>query len=400
MARPPLPVGSWGRISRRQIAPRRWAARARFRDADGVTRQVEAVGASGAGAERALVLAMQERRSATADEITAGTRLSALGDFWLRTEVDDSDRAVSTRQRYREVVTVIVGPGVGGLLVREATVPRLERYVRTVTAERGPSTARLVRVVLAGMLSVAVRHGAIAGNPMRDVSTVRVVTKEVRALSVEEVRRLRADLAGDLQAIGADLVDLVDLLLATGARIGEALALRWEDVDLDSGTAALTGTVVRLRPGTEGPGHLVRQDTTKGRKTRRLRLPAFAVALLRERITAGRDGGEHDLVLPSAVATLRDVATVERQWRGFRDRHLEWSWVTLHTFRKTVGTAVDRSRGTRDAAAQLGHTSEAIRTRHYVERELVGPDVTEVLERFGALLPVTEQAPLVVSELT
>ena len=54
----------------------------------------------------------------------------------------------------------------------------------------------------------------------------------------------------------------------------------------------------------------------------------------------------------------------------------------MHIFRKTVGTAVDRSHGTRDAAAQLGHTSEAITTRHYVERESVGPDVTEVLERF------------------
>lgn len=183
--------------------------------------------------------------------------------------------------------------------------------------------------------------------------------QQSHTLSVGEVHRLRADLAGDRQAFGADLVDLVDLLLATGARIGEALALRWEDVDLDSGTAALTGTVVRLRPGADGPGHLVRQDATKSRKARRLQLPAFAVALLHERVAAGREGGEHDLVLPWVVATLRDVATVERQWRGFRD-----------------------------AAAQLGHTSEAITTRHYVERDLMGPDVTDVLKRFGALREV------------
>ena len=98
------------------------------------------------------------------------------------------------------------------------------------------------------------------------------------------------------------------------------MALRWEDVDLDSGAAALTGTVVRLWPGADGPSHLVRQDTTAGRKTRHLRLPVFAITLLQERAAAGRDGGEHDLVLPSVVAILRDVATVERQWRGFRDR--------------------------------------------------------------------------------
>ena len=38
------------------------------------------------------------------------------------------------------------------------------------------------------------------------------------------------------QAIEADIVDLVTLLMASGLRLGEALSLRWTDVDLESGT--------------------------------------------------------------------------------------------------------------------------------------------------------------------
>jgi len=54
-----------------------------------------------------------------------------------------------------------------------------------------------------------------------------------------------------------------------------------------------------------------------------------------------------------------------------------------HTFRKTVATLVDRERGTGDAAAQLGHSSQRITTRHYVETADLAPDVSDVLQRFS-----------------
>lgn len=138
--------------------------------------------------------------------------------------------------------------------------------------------------------------------------------KEVRALTMNEVKALRVALAADRAAASVDLPLLVDMLLATGARIGEALALRWDDVDLDAGTVAITGTVVRVK--CQG---MTRQDTTKGKKVRRLQLPPFAVAQLLERSVTGPHGGEWNLVFPSAVSGLREVTTVERQWRVFRE---------------------------------------------------------------------------------
>jgi integrase len=66
-------------------------------------------------------------------------------------------------------------------------------------------------------------------------------------LSVDEIRLLRTSLAADQQAIEADIVDLVTLLMASGLRLGEALSLRWADVDLESGTLEVKGTVLRVR---------------------------------------------------------------------------------------------------------------------------------------------------------
>ncbi|MBU4214302.1 MAG: site-specific integrase [Actinobacteria bacterium] len=360
------------------VKPSAWVARARFRDADGSTRKVEAWGQSAGAAEAALVAAMTQRAASSGSDITPETRLSALADYWYRTEVEHSDRAANTRQRYRGVVDGYVIPGMGGLVVREATVARVDQFLRTTTDEKGAATAKLCRTVLSGMLALAVRHNAAAANPVRDAAAIESPEHEVRALAMAEVKALRASLAADKRAVRADLPDLVDVMLATGCRIGEALALRWEDIDLDAGTVKITGTVVRVK----GDG-LIRQDTTKGKKTRSSVLPKFAVDLLLDRSVNGLPPGLLNLVFPTANAGPREVATVEAQWRKFRERNPTWSWVTPHTFRRTVGTEVDRASGTDTAAAQLGHSSPRITAKHYVETPDLAPDVSDVLQRFG-----------------
>lgn len=374
MPRKPLPIGTWGRISRTQVDVGRWVARARFRDDDGVTRKVEAWGKTGAAAERALLVAMTQRAASGGSELTPESRMSYLADYWLRTEVDDSKRAINTRTRYRDVVQTHVIPGVGGLLVREATVGALDRFLKRVAAETGAPTAKLCKTILSGMMALAVREGAAPANTARDVSPIEAAHKEVRALTADEVRALRFTLASDEAAASVCLPQIVDMMLATGARIGEVLALRWQDVDLVDGTISLNATMVRDTDG------LVRQDTTKGRKVRRLLLPDFAVDLLRARAAEGIWGSGAQPVFPSATGTFREVSTVDKQWRKFRERHDEWSWVSPHTFRKTVGTAIERSTGLAAAASQLGHTTEAITRRHYVETPDLAPDQRAVLE--------------------
>ena len=68
-----------------------------------------------------------------------------------------------------------------------------------------------------------------------------------RALSVAEIHQLRAWLNDDDKARERDLPDLVDMLLATGLRVGEALAVTWDAVDLSAGTVEVRGTVIRVK---------------------------------------------------------------------------------------------------------------------------------------------------------
>ena len=53
-------------------------------------------------------------------------------------------------------------------------------------------------------------------------------------------------LAGDELAVRQELFDLSAFLLATGLRIGEALALLWREVELGTGELNVTSTLIRV----------------------------------------------------------------------------------------------------------------------------------------------------------
>jgi integrase len=102
----------------------------------------------------------------------------------------------------------------------------------------------MCRSVLSGMCGLAARHDALERNPVRDVGPVSsgVGRRQPRALTAAEARQLRALLTYDDKAIERDLPDFVAMMLATGLRIGECVALSWTDIDLESQTVAIRGT--------------------------------------------------------------------------------------------------------------------------------------------------------------
>ncbi len=382
MGRPPLPVGTWGRVRREQVAPGRWVARARFRDFDGQTREVKASGSTGAKAERALVMSLTDRSAPAGDDIAPSTRLEVLAEVWF---ADASPRlALNTVGRYREVIDGHVVPRIGSLTVRECRVAAVDRFLRALTAEVGAPTARLARSILSGMLGMAVRYGALEMNPVRGASPIPERRPTPRALSVADVQALRAATAEWQSGRGweharpraTDLLDIVDALLGTGARISEVLAFGWEDFDLSAErpSVEVRSTIVRDK----GRG-LVRQPFPKTSGSRRvLYLPRFAVAMLMRRMVE-QGGNPSGLVFVSEAGTIRDPASVRKQWRKVREA-AGYGWVTPHTFRRTVATLIASEATLDDAAAQLGNTDPRTTIRHYVAKGASAPDSTAILE--------------------
>jgi integrase len=157
--------------------------------------------------------------------------------------------------------------------------------------------------VISGVMGQAVRHGAIMANPVREVERIEAKSKrEPRALTMAERVDLLQRLQEDEKARRRDLPDLVFFMLATGVRIGEALAVVWSEVDFDAGTVKITSTLIRVK----GEG-LLRKGTKSRAGERTLPLPESAVASLRRRFMTGARLDQP--VFPSVDGGFRDRPT-------------------------------------------------------------------------------------------
>ncbi|MGR7026147.1 site-specific integrase [Geodermatophilus sp. URMC 62] len=299
-----------------------------------------------------------------------------MATLWLA-DVDASDLASGTKRLYRFVAHSYVLPGLGELLLRELTVAAVDRLLTTVTADHGPAAAKSTRSVLSGILGLAVRHGLLATNPVRDAPARRTGRSagRPRALSVEDVDLLRARLAADATAVRRDLPDLVDFLLGTGLRIGEACALRPTDVDLAAGT--LTVTVIRE----PGRGLLIQDAPKTGAGRRTIPLPSRTVELLRRRIAAIPSREGDPVVFPSPNGHLRDPSNTSGDLRQALDR-AGLPWVTSHTFRKTVATRLDDAElSARQIADHLGHSRPSLTQDVYLGRGTASPRTAATIRR-------------------
>jgi integrase-like protein len=198
---------------------------------------------------------VHDRSPSSDEEITGGMRIDRLARLWLAEKAEEGVLP-QTLDRYETSLRTRILPALGRLrLCEAASVSRLDRFLKTIASSH-PASARNARTVLGQMLAMAVRHDALDTNPMRELARRRKRRREVRALDVTDLGQMRAAIrawyAAQANRPGprhsGDLADIVDLLLATGARLGEVLALRWSDVNL-AGRATVTtsGTVAYVK---------------------------------------------------------------------------------------------------------------------------------------------------------
>lgn len=172
---------------------------------------------------------------------------------------------------------------------------------------------------------------------------------------------------------------IVQVMLGTSARIGEVLAIRVADLDLDAPVpmVCIAGTIVS-RKGE--PTH--RQDHPKAaRSVHRVALSGFALRAVRARVRGLRFAGPETVFFATRVGTPHTTNNVRRQLRdvleqaGIED-------VTPHRFRRTAATAIKDVGGLQLASELLGHSDPAITREHYIRRnETVIPATADLLEQ-------------------
>jgi len=166
--------------------------------------------------------------------------LAAYIDRWAATTLPASDRKQTTKRLYTGLARTHLSPApLGTLGLDRLKSSHVDAMMLRLRADgKSGSTIRQVYTVLRAVLDGAVRNQLVGRNAAAAVKRPKVETVEARHLPSSDVRRLLD------AAEGSRCHSLLVLLAGTGLRRGEALALKWANVDLDAG-------------GGQGPGHAV-----------------------------------------------------------------------------------------------------------------------------------------------
>jgi integrase len=217
-------------------------------------------------AESALTEHLGSIRSG--DSITPSTaNLVEFLEEWL---AGQSSRLKETTWESYRIVVLRITRRIGKVKLQALTPLELERFYRELgeTGGRrgGPLAAKTVRnthTVLRKALADAERLGLIMRNPAATARPPSAQTKEHRTWSSDEVRDFFEHVKDDR------LFGLYVLLATMGMRRGEAIGLRWRDLDLDSAELHVVQTLASVR--TRRCSRLQRRSAAGGSCTQRFR---------------------------------------------------------------------------------------------------------------------------------
>jgi hypothetical protein len=180
MARPPLPIGTFGSITTKEVRPGVYRARTRFRDFDGVTREIKGTGRSAAAAVRELKAKIADRSAPSGDLIDSDMRISQVADIWLSLYRAEQRSEATTANEYQRIIENVINPAIGNIRLREATAGRLERRIRSQDSH---SRRKKTKTVLKMMFDAAVIDDAVPATrspPHRGFEARRRTSKRSR----------------------------------------------------------------------------------------------------------------------------------------------------------------------------------------------------------------------------
>ena len=251
--------------------------------------------------------------------LPVATERQTVGQFlqnWLIESVKPAVRPMSYI-RYEQLVRIHLSPALGKIPLQKLAPQHVQALLNQKLAEGlSPRTVQYVRATLRFALNQALRWGLVARNAAALVDSPQVKRPEIGILDVDQARKLLESVKGHR------LEALYSVALALGLRQGEALALRWQDVNFENQTLRVTAALQRI----DGRLQFVEPKTSQSRRT--INLPAVIVTALREhrirqleeKLFAGSRWQESGLLFTSSIGTPLDGCNVTKGFQKMLER--------------------------------------------------------------------------------
>ena len=191
---------------------------------------------------------------------------------WLTDSVRGTVRS-TTFERYEQITRRHIVPEIGRVKLKVLTPAHVRGlYRKKLEGGLSARTVQYIHVTLHKALKQAVRDGLVPRNSTEAVKPPQIRREEMRPLTAVQVRVL-------FDAAGGDRLEALYILaVTTGLRQGELLGLKWDDVDLDSGTLQVRRTLTTAKGGP-----VLSAPKTKGSR-RSVKLSQTALEALRSHL--------------------------------------------------------------------------------------------------------------------
>lgn len=192
----------------------------------------------------ARAAAVSTHRGAAPPAVASHYTVHSWLRYWLET-ITKPNVSYNTYEDYRRVVHELLIPNLPDILLAELRSDHIEemlRVIRKLGSHDKPNRAyRHLKTALKAAEARPLETG-LWYNPIKAVKQPTLPEFEVKPLTVEEIRAVLVVAAG-LKRNGARWI----IALALGLRQGEALSLRWDDIDLDEGILWVRTNTYRRR---------------------------------------------------------------------------------------------------------------------------------------------------------
>ena len=162
-----------------------------------------------------------------------------LAKMWLESIRNEVKESTYVR---RIVCLNQITPFVKGLSVRSIDIQQVERWKVGRGGEIAPRTFNKELETLNHVLRYARDvKGLLLENPAEKIHNRKAAAAVVQIPDKEQFRTLVAEMRKEPQAVRSGAADFVEFLGYSGMRLGEAISVKWCDVNFDLGTLLVTG---------------------------------------------------------------------------------------------------------------------------------------------------------------
>ena len=298
-------------------------------------------------------------------QLNENMRFSELAD-WYFTNYAPHELKESTVYTYKGQYKNHIEPVLGNMKVKDITTPKLTQIMQSY--DLNPATVRKLYVIVQSIFHRGAEQGFIRESPCHNVILPkRKKSTKNKALDEDKLKRFISFL--DSKPWNEDFKRIIKVLLYTGMRSGECLALAWEDIDFENHTISINHTLTDIggkheltTPKTESSIRIIGM----GQELNKILLEQKAYIKNLE-LVLGDNFAHPEMVFVSALGNYRDRNSVYHSLKRFT-KGTEFEDMTLHQLRHCNATMLLNSGfDLKVVSEHLGHCDISVTADIYAD---------------------------------